>query len=112
MLLTTLLIGLLAATTAEAPPAALPTGVVEVSVDEIHCAGCAKKIARKLYAVKNVQKVESDLEKAVVTVRLTKGAAVLPAPLWRAVEAGGAKPIELRYADQTVDAKQVAALEP
>jgi copper chaperone CopZ len=111
MLLKALLaVAALAATTADPSPT-LPTGVVEVSVDEIHCAGCAKKLARKLYAVKGVQKVESDLKKAVVTVRMAKGVSVSPAPLWRAVEAGGAKPIELRYADETLDVERIAALE-
>ncbi|MGL4512849.1 MAG: heavy-metal-associated domain-containing protein [Lacipirellulaceae bacterium] len=112
MLLKALLIASsLAATTGDGPPRTLPSGIVEVSVEEIHCAGCAKKIARKLYGVKGVQKVASDLKKAVVTVTMTKGATIAPAPLWRAVETGGAKPVELRYADRTIDAEQVAALE-
>lgn len=94
-----------AATQDEAKP--LPPGRVEIRVGDLHCKTCAKKVARKLYGVKGVRKVTSSLKDDLVVAFLPARQPVAPETLWQAVEAGGIKPVELRYADQTIDAEQM-----
>ena len=95
---------------AEEPTAPLPPGRVEIDVEDLHCKSCAKKVARKLYAVRGVKKVQSNLEKDLVVVTLTNGHAPVPAALWNAVVAGGQKPERLRHADRTLDTEAMAPL--
>lgn len=88
----------------------LPPGIVEVAVDDMHCATCAKKVARKLYAVKGVKRVSPSLEKDVVTVHLPAGQPVPVVRIWSAVSAGGVKPVELRFEAERLDAEAIAPL--
>ena len=85
----------------------LPPGRVEIRVGDLHCKTCAKKVARKLYAVKGVRKVTSSLKDDLVVALLPADKPVSPEQLWQAVEAGGVKPVELRYADQAIDVEQM-----
>ena len=66
-----------------------------ISVDDMHCADCAKKIARKLYLVKGVKGVRADAEADVATVTPEKGKQPSPRALWKAVEEAGFKPVKL-----------------
>lgn len=93
---------------AEAPEKLAP-GVVVVAVEDMHCATCAKKVARKLYALKGVKRVSPSLEKDVVTVYVPADRPVAVAQIWSAVAAGGVKPVELRFGAERLDA---AAVEP
>lgn len=88
----------------------LPEGRVEIDVKDLHCKNCAKKVARKLYAVRGVKQVKSNLKKDLVTVTLTRGVTPEPVTLWTAVDAGGVKPVRLRHADQSLDADAMAPL--
>lgn len=89
----------------------LAPGRVEISVNDLHCATCAKKVARKLYAVKGVKKVSASLEKDLVVVLVPADKPVPAAAIWSAVAASGdVKPVELRFGDQRLDAKQMKPL--
>ena len=84
-------VALLAANLAQAadPPA------TTISVDGMHCAGCASKIARNLQAVAGVNKAQVDAEKAVATVTPKSKTALSPRALWEAVEKADYKPTKL-----------------
>lgn len=88
-------------------PVVLPAGKFVIDLEEIHCASCAKKLSRKLYAVKGVSKVETDVKKNQATVYLPKEQTIEPKTLWLAAIEGKTKPTELRYLDQTVTAEQM-----
>ena len=91
-------------------PAKLAPGVVVVEVEDMHCATCAKKVARKLYAVKGVKRVSTSLEKDTVTVRVPTDRPVGVVRIWSAVAAGGVKPVELRFGTERLDAESIAPL--
>jgi copper chaperone CopZ len=55
-----------------------------VVVDNLHCMGCAQKIARQLYAVKGVTKVSADLPKDTLVVETRPD--IVPSP-WTVIEA-------------------------
>lgn len=77
-----------------APQTAAPPATV-VRVSDMHCAACAKKIARKLYAVPGVVQVKTDVKKHIATVTPEKTRQPNPLALWEAVEAAGFVPVEL-----------------
>ena len=91
----------------ESDAKALPAGVVEIDVVEIHCSTCAKKLTRKLYVVKGVKKVDASVSDNSAVIELTKEAAIDPKAIWQAAVAGGTEPTELRYLDQVVTAEQM-----
>jgi Cu+-exporting ATPase len=66
-----------------------------IYVTKMHCPTCAKKIAAKLYRVKGVMKVKTDVKKnlAIVTPQSKKQVDVKAA--WAAVQAAGFKPAKL-----------------
>jgi copper chaperone CopZ len=73
----------------------LRDGETAIFVGDMHCAGCAKKVARKLYGVKGVVKVRSDIKIDVTIVTPQKNKQVDPKALWAATEASGILPIKL-----------------
>jgi copper chaperone CopZ len=66
-----------------------------IYVTKMHCPTCAKKIAGKLYRVKGVMKVKTDVKKnvAIITPQSKKQVDVKAA--WAAVHAAGFKPAKL-----------------
>lgn len=70
-------------------------GETAIYVGDMHCAGCAKKIARKLYAVKGVVKVRTDLKADVAVVTPQKKKKLDPDALWLAAEAAGFPAVKL-----------------
>lgn len=85
----------LAAQKGQPVPFKLAPGQTAVYVKNMHCGGCAKKIARKLYAVKGVVRVETSVKanRAVVTPQAKKK---VPAEaLWAAVKKAGFHPVKL-----------------
>ena len=68
---------------------------VAIYVDDMHCKNCAKKIARKLYAVPGVVAVHADVKKNVALVTPQKGKDPSLRALWEAVEAAKFKPVKL-----------------
>ncbi len=89
---------------------ALPAGKYVIDVEKLHCATCAKKLSRKLYAVKGVTKVETYVKKNQAVVYLPIEQAIEPKTLWLAALAGGTKPTELHYLDQIITADQMKQL--
>lgn len=104
--------GLLLAVPAQAAekPKTLPPGRVEVAVTDLHCATCAKKVARKLYSVKGVKRVSSSLKDDLVVVTMHARFEPPVAKLWSAVAAADIPPVEIRYADQRLDAEKMKPL--
>ena len=66
-----------------------------IHVDDMHCKTCAKKIARKLYAVPGVVAVHADVDKDVALVTPQKNKDLSPRALWEAVQAAKFKPVKL-----------------
>ena len=83
-------------------PAAEPKADVKLktetvlTIDGMHCAGCAKKVSRKLEAIKPVASAKVDAATGKAIVAPTKGKKVSPKLLWEAVEAAGYKPTKLQ----------------
>jgi copper chaperone CopZ len=71
--------------------AASPVTYTTIYVHNMHCADCAKQIARKLYAVPGVVEVRADVPKNIAYVVPQKDKTVSPRSLWDAVEAAGFK---------------------
>jgi len=66
-----------------------------IYVKSLHCKTCAKKIARKLYAVKSVTKVRTDLKANLAVVTPQKKKKLDPLALWTAAQASGFPAIKL-----------------
>jgi copper chaperone CopZ len=81
--------------TAKQPELKLAKNEIAIYVGDMHCAHCAKKIAGKLYRVKGVVKVKTDLKKnlAIVTPQAKKQ--VDSKAAWAAVRSAGFKPTKL-----------------
>jgi copper chaperone CopZ len=73
--------------------AASPATVIEV--DNMHCANCARKIARKLYSVPGVVGVRTNVAANTATITPQQQRQPSPKALWEAVESAGFKPIKL-----------------
>ena len=67
-----------------------------IFVDDMHCGNCAKKIARKLYTVSGVVKVQANVAKDYAVVTPQAGADLSPRALWEAVEQANFKPVKLQ----------------
>jgi copper chaperone CopZ len=70
-------------------------GETAIFVGDMHCAGCAKKVARKLYGVKGVVKVRSDIKIDVAIVTPQRNKQLDPKALWAATEKSGILPVKL-----------------
>lgn len=66
-----------------------------ITVEKMHCKGCAKKLTAKVQAVAGVQKVEADVETKTLTVTPKEQVVVSPKALWEAVEKGDDTPKKL-----------------
>ncbi|MEQ8847073.1 heavy-metal-associated domain-containing protein [Botrimarina sp.] len=91
-------------------PQPLAPGIVQVTVEDLHCATCARKAARKLYAVKGVRKVTASLANDTLVITLPADRQAPVASLWRAVTDAELKPVSLRWADQSVDRESIKPL--
>jgi copper chaperone CopZ len=67
----------------------------QILVKDMHCADCAKKIARKLYSVKGVKGVRAVMKTHTATVTPEKGKQLSPKALWEAVVEAGFEPVKL-----------------
>ena len=83
------------AASAKVPELKLAASEVAIYVSDMHCAGCAKKIAGKLYRVKGVVKVRTNLKQnlAIVTPQAKKQIDAKAA--WVAVQKAGFKPTRM-----------------
>src|SRR5262245_21702323 len=69
--------------------AANPAPYTTIYVHDMHCNDCAKKIARKLYAIPGVVEVRADVNKNVAYVVPQKDKTIAPRAVWEAVESAG-----------------------
>lgn len=90
----------LAGTTRAADPA--PT---TISVPEMHCSGCAKKVTTKLTGLTGVAKAETDMKAKTITVTPKAGSVLSPKAVWEAVEQAGEEPTKLTGPSGTFTAK-------
>lgn len=66
-----------------------------ISVSDMHCGGCAKKLATAMSKVAGVSKAETDLEAKTVKITPKAQSTVSPKSLWEAVESAGKTPTKL-----------------
>ena len=66
-----------------------------ISIPEMHCAGCAKKVATKLTTLTGVAKAEADMKTKTITVTPKAGAVLSPKAVWEAVEQTEEVPVKL-----------------
>jgi copper chaperone CopZ len=71
-----------------------PTSIT-ISVSDIHCAGCGKKLSAELTKIAGVSKAEVDVENKTVTLTAKSKQAPSPKALWEAVEKAGKTPTKL-----------------
>lgn len=77
------------------PAAAATPTYTTLVVTNLHCSACAKKVARKLYALSHVKEVRADVKKNTAYVVPERGKSVSPKAMWEAVEAAGFKMVRL-----------------
>jgi copper chaperone CopZ len=84
-----------AAEKARATEVKLAPGETAIYVGDMHCAHCAKKISGKLFRVKGVKKVRTNVKQhvAIVTPQAKKNLDVKAA--WKAVQSAGFEPTKL-----------------
>jgi copper chaperone CopZ len=71
------------------------TATTKISLAELDCAGCLKKVARQLGAVPGVGAVSGELETATMFVAHRPGMNPSPRALWEAVEKADHTPMRL-----------------
>jgi len=76
-----------------------------ITVKDMHCAGCVKKNAARLYAVRGVKEVCVDMKKKTLFVTPQANATLSPRALWEAVEKAGDQPVRLSGPSGTFTAK-------
>ena len=69
--------------------AASPVTYTTIHVHDMHCADCAKQIARKLYALPGVVEVRADVNKNIAYVVPQKDKTLSSRAMWDAVESAG-----------------------
>jgi copper chaperone CopZ len=85
------LFGVLALSATSALAAEIPPTII--TVEKMHCTGCAKKIGAKLYEVSGVIDVKADVNKKTLVIVSKKK--LSPKALWEAVESANDKPVLL-----------------
>ncbi len=86
---------------AQAPAAQQTT----ITVPDMHCQGCVKKVADKLYAVQGVGAVQADMEARTLVITPRPQAIISPRLMWEAVEAAGKRPTRLEGPNGTFAAR-------
>jgi copper chaperone CopZ len=69
--------------------------ITTIHVKDMHCENCARKIARKLFAVQGVVKVQASVKQDLVLVTPQAGKTISARAIWEAVIAGEAEPTKL-----------------
>ncbi len=66
-----------------------------IYVGDMHCANCAKKISGKLFRVKGVMKVRTNVKQHVAIVTPQSKKVVDVKAAWKAVQSAGFEPVKL-----------------
>lgn len=75
--------------------------VAVITIPDMDCSGCAKKLGTNLTTVAGVAKVEYDVPGRTIRVTAKPQAAPSPKAMWEAVEKGGKVPAKLIGVDGT-----------
>ncbi len=81
-----------------------PTRTI-ITVPDMHCMGCAKKMATRLYQVPGVAKVEANVPATTLTLTPQAQRAPSPRALWEAIEGAGYRPSKLEGPGGTYTSK-------
>ncbi len=84
-----------ASTDVSANKRSLPKGTTYVVIDNLHCKGCAKKIAAQLYTIRGVNKVSADMKQNTLIVNSENGQDLSPWALIRAVTNAKERPVTI-----------------
>lgn len=84
---------------------ATETAATTITVSDLHCAGCAKKVGTKLTEIKGVAKVEYDVEHKILVVTPKADTVLSPKALWQAVKKAGKTPEKLEGPSGTFTSK-------
>ncbi|MFP6611225.1 MAG: heavy-metal-associated domain-containing protein [Pirellulales bacterium] len=79
-----------------------------IYVKDMHCLHCAKTIARKLYTVPGVVKVQAYLKQHIAVITPQSGKSVSPRTVWEAIEQIKFQPFKLRCPNGTYTKKPAA----
>lgn len=71
---------------ASSQQAARVASTFTVAIDNLHCQGCARKIAAQLYAIKGVTRVSVDMQKETLTIETRRDIQISP---WAVIDAVG-----------------------
>lgn len=82
-----------------------PVTTTTITVPDMDCAGCAKKLMPKLVTVAGVAKAESNVAARTVSVTHKPGEQISPKALWEAAHNGGFTPSKLVGPDGTFTTK-------
>ena len=80
---------------AAAPAIKLAPNETAIYVGDMHCANCAKKISGKLFRVKGVMKVRTNVKQHVAIVTPQSKKVVDVKAAWKAVQSAGFEPVKL-----------------
>ena len=72
-----------------------PTATTIVSVPEMHCPSCAKKMTAEILKVQGVGQVAANIEGKTMVITARVGATPSPRQIWEAVERSGYQPARL-----------------
>ena len=99
--------GVVHSNVSSAPPVSrqVPPNYIKIHVADMHCAGCCKKVSSKLYTIKGVIKVQTNLQKHFAIVVPSPGVKLSPRQLWEAIEQVKLKPVKLVTAKKIFTAK-------
>ena len=84
---------------------AAPPVVTTITIPDMHCQGCAKKVAAQLYQVRGVAAVQANVQAKTITVNPQGQAILSPRALWEAVEKADKQPTRLEGPNGTFTAK-------
>lgn len=79
--------------------------VTKITIEGMHCAGCAKKVGKKLETIKNVAKVTMNFETSTATITPKEKSEFSNKSVWETIEALGYKPTKLINAKGTLTEK-------
>ena len=72
-----------------------PAAYTKVTLDDIHCMGCAKKISKHVTAVPGVAEMRVDLKAKTIWAIHKQGMTPSPKALWEAIEAADHTPTKM-----------------
>lgn len=82
-----------------------PATCTVITVQKMHCDGCAKRIGGKLQEVPGIAKIQYDVEKKLFWVHPQPGKQLSARALWEAVEKGSDTPTRIQGPQGTFDKK-------